>query len=238
MLKYLPSYAPELNLIEILWRFLKYYWLPFLRIPLANVYGKRLKIFSPVLVRITRSPFRRLEYAKISVRILSRTLRRARQAHPGRHRLPGPGAEHSVEVVLTVLFSGTGVQPRWPAINLPGKGGKRHATWHAGPTRCLKAGEHCTRGSPPVAVVTGWRTGEAGEATRRVLFFTKSAEYEHEIVRRDSGRLGAAETALVQLGATHGFDVTASRRMGRSSTRIAAVRRLPLLYDRGCNPAW
>lgn len=27
--KYLPSYAPELNLIEILWRFIKYSWLPF-----------------------------------------------------------------------------------------------------------------------------------------------------------------------------------------------------------------
>jgi len=27
--KYLPAYAPELNLIEILWRFMKYYWLPF-----------------------------------------------------------------------------------------------------------------------------------------------------------------------------------------------------------------
>ena len=27
--EYLPSYAPELNLIEILWRFMKYYWLPF-----------------------------------------------------------------------------------------------------------------------------------------------------------------------------------------------------------------
>jgi len=25
---YLPTYAPELNLIEIIWRFLKYYWLP------------------------------------------------------------------------------------------------------------------------------------------------------------------------------------------------------------------
>jgi DDE superfamily endonuclease len=25
----LPAYAPELNLIEILWRFMKYYWLPF-----------------------------------------------------------------------------------------------------------------------------------------------------------------------------------------------------------------
>src|SRR2546429_780670 len=29
MIKYLPAYAPELNLIEILWRFLQYSWRPF-----------------------------------------------------------------------------------------------------------------------------------------------------------------------------------------------------------------
>jgi transposase len=29
IVKYLPSYAPELNLIEILWRFMQYSWLPF-----------------------------------------------------------------------------------------------------------------------------------------------------------------------------------------------------------------
>lgn len=29
IVKYLPAYSPELNLIEILWRFIKYYWLPF-----------------------------------------------------------------------------------------------------------------------------------------------------------------------------------------------------------------
>jgi transposase len=29
IIKYLPSYAPALNLIELLWRFMKYYWLPF-----------------------------------------------------------------------------------------------------------------------------------------------------------------------------------------------------------------
>ncbi|MCK5516384.1 MAG: IS630 family transposase, partial [Desulfobulbaceae bacterium] len=28
-IKRLPSYSPELNLIEILWRFIKYQWLPF-----------------------------------------------------------------------------------------------------------------------------------------------------------------------------------------------------------------
>ena len=26
---YLPAYSPELNIIEILWRFIKYQWLPF-----------------------------------------------------------------------------------------------------------------------------------------------------------------------------------------------------------------
>jgi DDE superfamily endonuclease len=29
ILKYLPSYAPALHLIEILWRFMQYSWLPF-----------------------------------------------------------------------------------------------------------------------------------------------------------------------------------------------------------------
>ena len=29
MVKSLPSYAPEFNLIEIVWRVMQYYWLPF-----------------------------------------------------------------------------------------------------------------------------------------------------------------------------------------------------------------
>ena len=29
IIKYLPAYAPTLNLIEILWRFMQYSWLPF-----------------------------------------------------------------------------------------------------------------------------------------------------------------------------------------------------------------
>lgn len=29
IIKYLPPYSSELNLIEILWRFMKYHWLPF-----------------------------------------------------------------------------------------------------------------------------------------------------------------------------------------------------------------
>src|SRR2546425_1176794 len=29
IMKYVPPYSPELNLIEILWRFMKYYWITF-----------------------------------------------------------------------------------------------------------------------------------------------------------------------------------------------------------------
>ena len=29
IVNFLPSYCPQLNLIEILWRSIKYYWLPF-----------------------------------------------------------------------------------------------------------------------------------------------------------------------------------------------------------------
>ena len=29
LIKFLPPYSPELNIIEILWRFIKYFWLPF-----------------------------------------------------------------------------------------------------------------------------------------------------------------------------------------------------------------
>jgi hypothetical protein len=53
--------------------------------------------------------------------------------------------------------------------------------------------------------------GKPQQQPAHVLFFTKSAEYEHDVVRRDSGRLSAAATTLIQLGAAHGFDVTASK---------------------------
>jgi type 1 glutamine amidotransferase len=52
---------------------------------------------------------------------------------------------------------------------------------------------------------------QPGAPGKNVLFFTKSAEYEHDIVRRDDGRLGVAETTLSQLGKEHGMAVTASK---------------------------
>jgi type 1 glutamine amidotransferase len=44
-----------------------------------------------------------------------------------------------------------------------------------------------------------------------VLFFTKSAEYEHDVVRREHGRIGLAEETLVRLGSERGMAVTASK---------------------------
>ena len=75
----------------------------------------------------------------------------------------------------------------------------------------LKLASTALAAAPLAQSLLAGAQGKPEKQTRRVLFFTKSAEYEHDVVRRDSGRLGAAETALVQLGATHGFDVTASK---------------------------
>ncbi|MBF0363644.1 MAG: IS630 family transposase [Oligoflexia bacterium] len=46
-LKFLPSYSPELNKIEILWRFIKYQWLPF------SAYGN-IKQLSDELCEVLR----------------------------------------------------------------------------------------------------------------------------------------------------------------------------------------
>ena len=42
IIKPLPAYSPQLNLIEILWRFIKYYWLPF------SAYGSFKKLVNAV----------------------------------------------------------------------------------------------------------------------------------------------------------------------------------------------
>ena len=42
LLKYLPPYSPELNLIEILWRRIKYTWLPFSAYACLNALSEAL----------------------------------------------------------------------------------------------------------------------------------------------------------------------------------------------------
>ena len=71
-------------------------------------------------------------------------------------------------------------------------------------------------GAALAAMVQPWpllaeAPGQPGAPEKNVLFFTKSAEYEHDVVRRDDGRLGLAETTLVQRGQEHGIAVTASK---------------------------
>ena len=43
IIKYLPPYSPELNLIEILWRRIKYTWLPFSAYACLNALSEALE---------------------------------------------------------------------------------------------------------------------------------------------------------------------------------------------------
>jgi transposase len=43
VIKYLPPYSPELNLIEILWRRIKYTWLPFSAYESLNALSEALE---------------------------------------------------------------------------------------------------------------------------------------------------------------------------------------------------
>lgn len=56
----------------------------------------------------------------------------------------------------------------------------------------------------------GWAAEKNG-TTRRVLFFTKSSGFQHSVVTRKDDNLGHAERVLTELGAKHGFDVTATK---------------------------
>jgi type 1 glutamine amidotransferase len=51
------------------------------------------------------------------------------------------------------------------------------------------------------------RLGAAEGARKKVLFFTKSAGFEHSVVKRKGDELAHAERVLVELGKSHGFDV-------------------------------
>ena len=43
IIKYLPTYSPELNLIELLWRRIKYTWLPFSAYECLNAWREALE---------------------------------------------------------------------------------------------------------------------------------------------------------------------------------------------------
>jgi type 1 glutamine amidotransferase len=51
----------------------------------------------------------------------------------------------------------------------------------------------------------------AAELPRKILFFTKSAGFEHSVIHREGNELRHAERILIELGREHGFDVTATK---------------------------
>ena len=54
IIKYLPPYSPELNLIEILWRRIKYTWLPFSAYECLNALSEALEDHpEPCRIRIS-----------------------------------------------------------------------------------------------------------------------------------------------------------------------------------------
>ncbi len=51
----------------------------------------------------------------------------------------------------------------------------------------------------------------AENAPKKVLYFTKSAGFEHSVVHRPENDLAYSEKILVELGKKHGFDITPSK---------------------------
>jgi type 1 glutamine amidotransferase len=56
----------------------------------------------------------------------------------------------------------------------------------------------------------GW-TAQANAPKRRLLMFTRSEGFEHDVVRRRDGKLSLAETLVTELGAKHGFEVECTK---------------------------
>jgi type 1 glutamine amidotransferase len=52
----------------------------------------------------------------------------------------------------------------------------------------------------------GWAAA-ADKPKRRILMFTRSEGYEHDVVKRKNGKLSLAESIVTDLGGKHGFDV-------------------------------
>ncbi len=58
----------------------------------------------------------------------------------------------------------------------------------------------------------GWRRAlAAGPRKKRVLYFTRSAGFEHSVVRREGDQLAHSERILVELGSRAGFEVICTK---------------------------
>lgn len=55
------------------------------------------------------------------------------------------------------------------------------------------------------------RTARAEAPKKRILMFTRSEGYEHDVVKRKEGKLSLAESIITDLGAEHGFEATCTK---------------------------
>lgn len=54
-------------------------------------------------------------------------------------------------------------------------------------------------------------TLQAAAPSKKILLFTKSSGFEHDMIKRTGDKLGPAEQIVIELGKQHGFDVTATK---------------------------
>ena len=57
---------------------------------------------------------------------------------------------------------------------------------------------------------TGWAADDDAPK-KRVLMYTRSADFQHDVVRRNGKKLSLAETSVTALGAKHNFDVVCEK---------------------------
>src|SRR5205823_3309382 len=65
-----------------------------------------------------------------------------------------------------------------------------------------------------IFVTTALGVGHAEDnfnATPKVLFFSKSSSYEHDVVKQTDKAPSLAEAILTEIGSIHGFDVIATK---------------------------
>jgi type 1 glutamine amidotransferase len=56
----------------------------------------------------------------------------------------------------------------------------------------------------------GWLAAK-DEPKKRVLMYTRSVDYQHDVVKRDGKKLSLAETVVTELGRKHGFEVVCEK---------------------------
>ncbi len=59
--------------------------------------------------------------------------------------------------------------------------------------------------------VSGRALAQSKKESKKVLFFTKSAGFQHSVIARKGDQLGMAERILTDVGKDHGFEVVASK---------------------------